>query len=154
MKCLKKLFKRKKAGMPPKGSFYFRFYKEISQNQLPIKYIDNPQKDSLTVGWFVFDKTLILPDVMVQYDTDTNQWFFNEFDGGHELASFPSEEYLEQKINEINAVLGTKVCADVIALVDKNQIDHLKKEVSEKRFLIYDGNRSDVLKSFCKINNE
>jgi hypothetical protein len=91
---------------------------------------------------------------MVQYDTDTNQWFFNEFDGGHELASFPSEEYLEQKINEINEVLGTKVCADVIALVDKNQIDHRKKEVSEKRFLIYDGNRSDVLKSFCKTNNE
>lgn len=154
MKFLKKLFRSEKANMPPIGSFYFRFYKEISKSKLPIKYIDNPIKDSLTVGWFVFDKTLILPDVMVQYYPDINQWFFEEFDGGHDLASLPLKEYLEQKINEINDSLGTKVCTDVILLVDKNKIDDLENAINEKSFLIYDRNMNDVLRSFCKINNE
>ena len=61
---------------------------------MPIKYISNPQNDDLECGWFVFDKTLLIPDLMVEYYPDVEKWFCGEYDGGHDVATVPLDEYL------------------------------------------------------------
>ena len=154
MKFLKTLFERKKPEVPPRGSFLFRCYKEILRNKLPIKYIANPERNGTTCGWLVFDKTLILLDVMVQYYSDIDQWYCCEFDGGHDLAVFLIDEYIQEQIKQINKFAGMEICQDAIVLVESNQIDNLEETVLEKRFLIYDGNRIDALRTFCEINGE
>ena len=149
-KWIRSIFKK---NIPPIPSFFFNFYREITENKLPIRYISNPKNDSLECGWFVFENTLILPDVIVQYHSCEKQWFFNEYDGGHDLSSFSIDEYFDKKINEINKCLGGIICDNAIALIDISQIDNVDEAEKEKRFLIYDGDRQEVLKSFCDSAN-
>ena len=128
--------------------FYFEFYNDIAKNNLPIKYIFNPQNDALECGWFVFDKTLLIADSIVEYYPDVEKWFCSEYDGGHDVASVPLEEYLQQEIDSINELLGSTVCNEAIVLVDINNIDNVDIAKQEKRFLIYDDNREEVIKNF------
>ena len=134
------------------SGFYFEFYNEVAKNNLPIKYIFNPQNDALECGWFVLDKTLLIPDAMVQYYSDVEKWFCNEYDGGHDLASVPLDEYLQREIDGINKLLESNVCDKAVVLVDVNTIENIDIAKQEKRFLIYDDNREEVIKSFCNKN--
>ncbi len=134
---------------------YFDLYNEIAKNKLPIKYMFNPQNDALEYGWFVFDKTLLIPNPVVEYHFDVQKWFFSEYDGGHDAVSVPLDEYLQQEIEGINELLGSNVCDKAVVLVDIGNIENIDLAKQEKRFLIYDDdNREEVLKSFCnkKVN--
>ena len=131
--------------------FYFEFYNEIAKNNLPIKYIFNPQNDALECGWFVFDKTLLIPDSMVEYHSDVEKWFCSEYDGGHDVASIPLDEYLQQEIAGINEILESDVCDKAVVLVDINNIENIDIAKQEKRFLLYD-DREEKIKPFCNNN--
>ncbi len=132
--------------------FYFDFYNEIAKNNLPIKYRFNPKNDALECGWFVFDKTLLIPDSMVEYHSDIEKWFCSEYDGGHDVASVPLEEYLQQEIDSINELLESNICNKAVVLVDINNIENIDIAKQEKRFLLYDDNREEVIKTFCYNN--
>lgn len=129
---------------------YFDFYNEIAENKLPIQYISNPNNNSLEYGWFIFNKTLILPNNAVEYCSDIEGWFCNEYDGGHDISAIPLEEYLTQEINAINDLLETDVCDKAILLLDADQIENKDKAKQESRFLLYADNRVEVLKRFCE----
>ena len=133
------------------SGFYFEFYNEIAKNNLPIKYIFNPQNDALECGWFVFDKTLLIPDSMVEYYSDVEKWFCSEYDGGHDVASIPLDEYLQQEIDGINEILESDVCDKAVVLVDINNIENIDIAKQEKRFLLYD-DREEIIKTFCNNN--
>ena len=134
------------------SGFYFEFYNEIAKNDLPIKYMFNPKNDALECGWFVFDKTLLIPDSMVEYYSDVEKWFCSEYDGGHDVASIPLDEYLQQEIATINELLEYNVCDKAVVLVDVNNIENIDIAKQENRFLIYDDNREEVIKTFCNNN--
>ena len=134
------------------SGLYFEFYNEIAKNNLPIKYMFNPKNDALECGWFVLDKTLLIPDSMVEYYSDVEKWFCSEYDGGHDVASIPLEEYLQQEIATINELLEYNVCDKAVVLVDVNNIDNIDIAKQEKSFLIYDDNREEVIKTFCNNN--
>ena len=134
------------------SGFYFEFYNEIAKNDLPIKYMFNPKNDALECGWFVFDKTLLIPDAMVEYHSDVEKWFCSEYDGGHDVASVPLDEYLQQEIATINELLEYNVCNKAVVLVDVNKIENIDIAKQENRFLIYDDNREEVVKTFCSNN--
>ena len=134
------------------SGFYFEFYNEIAKNNLPIKYMFNPKNDALECGWFVFDKTLLIPDTMLEYHSDDEKWFCSEYDGGHDVASIPLDEYLQQEINVINEILGADVCNEAVILVDINNIEYIDIAKQEKSFLIYDDNREEVIRTFCNNN--
>ena len=134
------------------SGFYFEFYNEIAKNDLPIKYMFNPKNDALECGWFVFDKTLLIPDSMVEYHSDVEKWFCGEYDGGHDVASIPLDEYLQQEIATINELLEYNVCDKAVVLVDVNNIENIDIAKQENRFLIYDDNREEVVKIFCSNN--
>ena len=131
------------------SGYYFDFYNEIAKNHLPINYIFNPKNDALECGWFVYEKTLLLPDSIIEYHYDVEKWFCGDYDGGHDISSIPLEEYLQQEIDNMNELLGHIVCDTAVVLVDINQIDNFDVAKQEKGFLIYDNNRVDVLKVFC-----
>ena len=128
---------------------YFDFYNEIAKNHLPINYIFNPKNDALELGWFVYEKTLLLPNSIIEYHSDVEKWFCGDYDGGHDVSSIPLEEYLQQEMDNMNELLGHTVCDAAVVLVDINQLDNFDVAKQEKRFLIYDNNREDVLKDFC-----
>ena len=132
--------------------FYFEFYNEIAKNDLPIKYMFNPKNDALECGWFVFDKTLLIPDSMVEYHSDVKKWFCSEYDCGHDVASIPLDEFLQQEIAAINELLEYNVCDKAVVLVDVNNIENTDIAKQENRFLIYDDNREEVIKTFCNNN--
>ena len=134
------------------SGFYFEFYNEIAKNDLPIKYMFNPKNDALECGWFVFDKTLLIPDYMVEYHSDVEKWFCSEYDGGRDVASIPLDEYLQQEIATINELLEYNVCDKAVVLVDFNNIENIDIAKQENRFLIYDDNREEVIKTFCNNN--
>ena len=132
------------------SGFYFEFYNEIAKNNLPIKYIFDPQNDALECGWFVFDKTLLIPETVIEYHSDVGKWFCSEYDGGHEAVSVPLDEYLRQEIERANECLGSEVCNKAVILADVNNIENIDIAKLEKSFLIYDNNREEVIKAFCK----
>ena len=122
------------------GGFYFEFYNDIAKNNLPIKYIFNPQNDALECGWFVFDKTLLIPDAIVEYYSDVEKWFCGEYDGGHDVASIPLDEYLQQEIAAINELLESNVCDNAVILVDVNNIENIdiaKQNEKTENYIIW-----------------
>lgn len=139
------------------SGFYFDLCNEIAKNKLPIQYITNPKNDALECGWFLLDKTLLIPDCIVEYYADVENWFCGEYDGGHDISSVPLEEYLQQQIDEINGILGSEICDKAIILVDRNQIENVDLAKQEERFLLYDSyhnDRIEVVKYFCNDHQQ
>ena len=73
-------------------------------------------------------------------------------DGGHDVASIPLDEYLQQEIATINELLEYNVCDKAVVLVDVNNIENIDIAKQDNRFLIYDDNREEVIKTFCNNN--
>lgn len=140
----------KSIGFSPVRVFILSFIMKLQKNNLPIKYIFDPQNDALECGWFVFDKTLLIPDTVIEYHSDVGKWFCSEYDGGHEAVSVPLDEYLRQEIERANECLGSEVCNKAVILADVNNIENIDIAKLEKSFLIYDNNREEVIKTFCK----
>ena len=78
----------------------FEIYNEIIKNDLPIKFICNPDDDSLERGCFVYNNTLIIPNVFsFEYNTETKKWNYCcevvEEDDTEKRIIMSLEEYIE-----------------------------------------------------------
>jgi len=132
---------------------YFELYNEIIKNDLPIKYFSNPNETSLEYGWFVYDNTLIISNVFsFKYNFENCQWNYCVEDEEAEGERFimPLDEYIETEIQEANQLAGEVICDKAVVLIDASCIENIDLAKKEKRFLVYDDNREDVLISFCK----
>ncbi len=139
------------------SGLHFKIYNEILKHNLPIKFIYNPNDESLGYGWFVYNETLIiLNDFGFEYDSENNVWnYCCEIVDDDETESnvlMSLDEYIETEINEINELVGETICNNAIILIDANDIENLESAKSENRFLIYDDNREEVLKNYCNGN--
>lgn len=134
----------------------FEIYNEIIKNDLPIKFICNPNDDSLDEGWFVYNNTLIIPNCFsFEYNTETEKWNYCDTveDGDTEDSIIMSlDEYMETEVQEANELAGDTICDKAIVLIDADSIENSELAKGENNFLIYDGNREEVLKNFCNIN--
>lgn len=133
----------------------FDIYNEILKNDLPIKYISNPKDEGLVYGWFVYDHTLlILNDFSFSYNSQTGNWEhvyeITDEDGNEKQMVTTIAEYIESEIQDANELAGETICDNAVILMDADCIDDLEQAKNEKCFLIYDGNREEVLKNFCK----
>lgn len=136
----------------------FKIYNEIIKNDLPIKYIYNPNDDSLERGWFVYNNTLIIPNVFsFEYNTETENWNYCceiiEDDDTEKRVIMSLDEYIETEVQEANELAGDTICDEAIVLIDANSIENVELAKRESNFLIYDDNREEVLKSFCNMNS-
>ncbi len=135
----------------------FEIYNEIIKNDLPIKFICNPDDDSLEHGWFVYNNTLIIPNVFsFEYNPETKKWNYCcevvEEDDTEKRIIMSLEEYIEIEVQEANELAGDTICDKAIVLIDANCIENAEFAKSENKFLIYDDNREEVLKKFCNNN--
>lgn len=133
----------------------FKLYNEIVKNGLPIKFYYNLNNDDLECGWFVYDKTLIIPDVVLEYDDERNEWISKIYDEHDEFVSTLTE-FLENEVRDANEFSGQTICDKAIILLDINDISEdqeREKARKESSFLVYDENRVEVLKKFCENIN-
>ncbi len=145
---------RKKYKLYAASGVNFEIYNEIIKNNLPIKYIYNPNDDSLERGWFVYDNTLIIPNVFsFEYNTETKKWNYCcegvEDDDTEKRIIISLDEYMKTEIQEANELAGDTICDKAIVLIDANCIENVELARSENNFLIYDDNREEVLKTYC-----
>lgn len=135
---------------------HFELYNEIARNGLPIKFIFNPEDDSVECGFFVFGDTLVVVNVFdFEYDFEKDRWLYvcediNE-NGNEKRVIMSLDEYVETEIAEANRIVGEKICSKAVVLTDSDGLENIEKAEAEKRFLVYDGNRAEVLKVFCDV---
>lgn len=134
---------------------HFEIYNEILKNNLPIQYIANPTDDSLEQGWFVYNHTLIIPNVFsFEYNTESERWNYCceiiEDDDTEKRVIMSLDEYMETEVQEANRLAGDTICDKAIVLIDANAIENVELAKRENNFLVYDDNREEVLRSFCE----
>ncbi len=131
-------------------SVYFKIYNIILKNDLPIKYY-KLNYDSLSQGRFIYDKILVVPDVVLEYDEAREDWVIKINDDSHEPDIKGLSEYLDEEICIVNEKLGQTVCKKAVVLVegDSGNIENVEKASDDGRFLIYD-NLEETLKIFCE----
>ena len=126
----------------------FDLYNEILKNDLPIRFYENPHDPSPACGWFVLDDTLIIVNAFsFKLDEESGEWrYCCDEDETYMLL----EEYIETEIAEANELLGQVICSDAVVLVDGDEAGVVEKLKAEKRFLVYENDRVEVLKRFCE----
>ncbi len=139
------------------SGFAFDLYNEILKHNLPIKYIHNPNNDDLGCGWFVYNSTLIILNVLdFEYDTKNNTWAFCCEDPEEETTEARSimtlDEYIETSIADANKLAGKTICDNAVVLIEADMFDDPELAKQEKRFVIYDDNLAEALKAFCDKN--
>ncbi len=128
----------------------FELYNQIALNNLPIKYIANPQNDTIDCGWFVFEKTLIVTDYFdFVYDFELGKWCYHSEDDDEQSVIMTIDEYIEAEVEDVNKIAGDTICNDAVILIDAESIENPELAKEESRFLVYDNNRLEVLRSFC-----
>lgn len=133
----------------------FKLYNEILKNELPINYYQNPNDDSLEKGWFVLGNTLIIPSVFTfEFDLESGKWNYCDVHDEEKRIIMPLDEYIEIEIQEANERLGQVVCNNAIVLINANSVDNIDVAKNEKRFLIYEKNREEILIEFCENRND
>lgn len=140
------------------SGIYFSIYNDIIRHGLPIQYIHNPADGALERGWFVCGDTLLIPaDFPFEYDADSGSWNFcvdNDEDGETQRQVLLTiEEQLELGLQNVNTFSGTITCQRAVLLVDSDDIENAELAIKDPRFLLYDGNRVEVLKQFALENH-
>ncbi len=142
---------RKKYKLFAGSSSYFEIYNDIIKNNLPIQFIENPNEESLDAGWFVFEDILIIPNVFsFEFDLEIQEWAYCVEDEDEKRTIMPLDEYIELEIQGTNEQAGRIICNDAIVLIAADYIENVDAAKNEKRFLIYEENREEVLKQFCE----
>lgn len=146
---------RKKYQMFAAQGIYLKIYNEVAKNDLPLRFIPHPTVDSVECGWFVLGSTLVLPgDFSFDYiaiDPESQVWACccdSEEDDKQILLSL--DELIDNELQEYNHLVGQPVCTDAVVFIEKDNIEDYDMAKMEKRFLIYEGDRLEVLRQFCE----
>ena len=145
----------KKYGLFAAIGMHFEMYNLIAKNNLPIKYIKNPENENLDCGWFVFgDTLLIIDDYGFEYDDESGEWIHTEYldDDGEpeEEIKMPLCEFFKTEIDEPNERAGETVCTKAVVLLDGNIFNGAELAKKQEAFLVYEDNLAAVLKAFCE----
>ena len=146
---------RKKYSLFAAIGMHFEMYNLIAKNNLPIKYIKNPENENLDCGWFVFgDTLLIIDDYGFEYDDESGEWIHTEYldDDGEpeEEIKMPLCEFFKTEIDEANERAGETVCTKAVVLLDGNIFNGAELAKKQEAFLVYEDNLAAVLKAFCE----
>lgn len=136
------------------AGMHFEMYNLIVKNNLPIKYVKNPENDNLDSGWFVFGETLlIIDDYGFEYDENNGVWMHTAYiydeDENEKVIKTPLGEYFKTEIEETNELAGETICTKAVVLLDGTIFDNAPLAKSEESFLVYD-DLLEGLKAFCE----
>lgn len=140
---------RKKYRLFAASGWQFALYNEILMHDLPIRFVENPENPDLECGWFVFEDILFLPyDFYFAFNEESRTWQYCGEDGDEPPLTL--EEYIEKEIAQVNEITGQDLCKEAVLLLDGSEFEDLENAKAEKRFLIYEDNRPEVVKQFCE----
>ncbi len=96
---------------------YFLIYNLIQRKHLPIRFYRDDTVKVACFGWFVYEDTLILPDMGWEYDEEKNRWVTEEDDQTVVL----DEAWVQKQLDDCNRAAGGEVCCQVILLCDEDE---------------------------------
>ena len=146
---------RKKYQMFAAQGIHFKIYNEVAKNDLPLRFIPHPTVDSVECGWFVLGSTLVLPgDFSFDYitiDPESQVWAcYCDIEEDDKQILLSLDELIDNELQEYNRLVGQPVCTDAVVFIEKDNIEDYDMAKMEKRFLIYEGDRLEVLRQFCE----
>lgn len=129
----------------------FKFYNEIIQYDLPIKYIKHPNDDSIASGWFAYEKTLFIMNFLdFEYDEQRKLWTcWQEEDDGKNTDLMSLDELIEIELQEKNELVDGTLYENAVVWISVEALSDIEQAKKEKRFLIYEKDREEVLRCFC-----
>ncbi len=143
----------------------FKLYNEIAENELPIEYFQDPKKEAVSLGKFVYNGILLISDCCYNftYNPEEEKWgWWDEGEDGDEESKDDGEErqlimgldeFIKEEINSANTAMGKEICSRaVVVTCEKNIENNLEEARKEPRFLLYDDSRVEALKRFCQEN--
>lgn len=130
----------------------FKFYNEIIQYDLPIKYIKHPNDDSIASGWFAYEKTLFIMNFLdFEYDEQRKLWTcWQEDDDGKNTDLMSLDELIEIELQEKNELVDGTPYENAVVWISVEALSDIEQAKKEKRFLIYEKDRSEALRCFCE----
>ena len=99
----------------------------------------------------MFEDILILPDdFSFEFDARSGTWSYCGECEDEQTQALSLDEYLENEIAFANELAGQRICRYAVVLMDGSCIEDPEPVKREKRFLVYDENRPEVLKQLCE----
>lgn len=142
---------RKKYRLFAASGLQFALYNEILNHDLPIRFVENPENPDLEWGYFVFEDILFLPyDFCFEFNAQSGTWQYCAEGEDAQTQTLTLQEWIESQIAEVNESTGQELCKEAVFLLEGSKIEDLENVKAEKRFLIYEENRPEVLKRFCE----
>ena len=143
---------RKKYKLLAATGMEFKLMNEILKHEFPITFVENPKEEGLENGCFIWkDTLLILGDFNFEYHPKTGGWHYAYYEeDGDKKILLTLDEYLEESITDANALTGKTICHTAVVLQDASQLDEEDLARQDPRFLVYDTDRVQVLKEFCR----
>lgn len=130
----------------------FKFYNEIIQFDLPIKYIKHPRDDSVASGWFAYGETLFIMNFLeFEYDEQREMWTsWQEDDDGKYTDLMTLDELIEMELQHKNELLGGTPYENAVVWIGEKSLSNIERARKDERFLIYEKDREEVLRCFCE----
>ena len=142
---------RKKYRLFAASGWQFALYNEILNHDLPIRFVENPENPDLECGYFVFEDILFLPyDFCFEFNAQSGTWQYCAEGEDAQTQTLTLQEWIESQIAEVNESTGQELCKEAVFLLEGSEIEDLENAKAEKRFLICEENRPEVLKQFCE----
>ncbi len=136
----------------------FKLYNEIVKNELPIDYFRNPKEEFVSLGKFVYNGILLIPDYCYDFTYNPQEekwgWWGETEDENQESGSIMGlDEFIEEEIHSANSAMGKEICNRGVLLTCEKDINNdLEEARKEPLFLLYDDSRVEALKRFCREN--
>lgn len=136
----------------------FKLYNEIAKNELPIEYIANPKDDSLSSGMFAYNGILLIPDLYYNFTYNPQEekwgWWGETEDENEEIGLIMGlDAFIDEEIHSANTAIGKEICTRGVLVTWEGDIENnLEEARKEPLFLLYDNNRVEALKRFCREN--
>lgn len=127
---------------------HYRMYELISKNNLPIEFYPKNQNPS-THGYFYYDHTLFLPDVVPHFNSEANHWYIgNEEDESdfHAFVEAEKEAFLECVDYDENIK-----CEKIVFLVKEHEVYDEEKDLVEKADFILTYNKKNFKEKISKF---
>ena len=97
---------------------YFLIYNLIHRKHLPIRFYRDDTVKVACFGWFVYEDTLILPDMGWEYDEEQTRWVTEE----DKQTVVLDEAWIQRQMDNCNRAAGEEVCRQALLLCEEDEL--------------------------------
>jgi hypothetical protein len=90
----------------------------IHRKHLPIRFYRDDTVKVACFGWFVYEDTLILPDMGWEYDEEQTRWVTGE----DKQTVVLDEAWIQRQMDNCNRAAGEEVCRQALLLCEEDEL--------------------------------